>query len=99
VGAALAVIGAVFAEWVGASDGLGYLILTFNNQTATGGRVRLRRRLAAIGIALFLLVLALERLLLPGTTAPAATSCGWAGTAEARLSHPPPASTARCGGR
>jgi ABC-type nitrate/sulfonate/bicarbonate transport system permease component len=65
VAAALAVIGAVFAEWVGASDGLGYLILTFNNQTATADVFACVVVLAAIGIALFGVVLVAEKVLLP----------------------------------
>src|SRR5207237_6069862 len=35
VAAALSVVGAVFAEWVGSSSGLGYQILILNNKTAT----------------------------------------------------------------
>lgn len=65
VAAALSVIGAVFAEWVGASAGLGYLILVFNNQTATTETFAVIATLALIGIGLFLLVVLLERLLLP----------------------------------
>lgn len=65
VGAALSVIGAVFAEWVGASEGLGYLILTLNNQTATTEMFAAIIVLALIGIALFALVGLLERVLLP----------------------------------
>lgn len=65
IGAALSVIGAVFAEWVGSSEGLGYLILTFNNQTATPEMFGAIVILALIGIALFGVVVALERLLLP----------------------------------
>lgn len=65
VGAALSVIGAVFAEWVGADAGLGYLILTLNNQVATAEMFATIIVLAAIGIALFGLVRLLERLLLP----------------------------------
>lgn len=65
VGAALSVIGAVFAEWVGASEGLGYLILTLNNQTATTEMFAAIIVLALIGIALFALVGVLERILLP----------------------------------
>jgi ABC-type nitrate/sulfonate/bicarbonate transport system permease component len=65
IAAALAVIGAVFAEWVGASEGLGYLILVFNNQTATAEMFAAITVLALIGIALFGIVSALERLLLP----------------------------------
>ncbi|HMT05579.1 MAG: ABC transporter permease [Solirubrobacterales bacterium] len=65
VAAALSVIGAVFAEWVGASEGLGYLILVLNNQTATTEMFAVIVTLASIGIALFLIVTLLERLLLP----------------------------------
>lgn len=65
VAAALSVIGAVFAEWVGASEGLGYLILVLNNQTATTEMFAVIFTLAMIGITLFLIVTLLERLLLP----------------------------------
>ena len=65
VAAALSVIGAVFAEWVGASEGLGYLILVLNNQTATTDMFAVIFTLALIGILLFLIVTLLERLLLP----------------------------------
>ncbi len=65
VAAAFSVIGAVFAEWVGASDGLGYLILVLNNQTATTDMFAVIVVLASIGIGLFLLVTLVERLMLP----------------------------------
>lgn len=65
VAAALSVIGAVFAEWVGSSEGLGHLILLLNNQTATAEMFAVIALLALIGIALFLIVSLLERLLLP----------------------------------
>lgn len=65
VAAALSVIAAVFAEWSGASAGLGYLILVFNNQVATAQMFATVAVLAVIGIALYGLVLALERLVLP----------------------------------
>jgi ABC-type nitrate/sulfonate/bicarbonate transport system permease component len=65
VAAALSVIGAVFAEWVGSSEGLGYLILTFNNQTATAEMFAAVALLAIIGIGLFLVIAALERVVLP----------------------------------
>ena len=58
-------IGAVFAEWVGASEGLGHLILILNNQTETAEMFAAVVVLAAIGIALFALVSVVERLLLP----------------------------------
>ncbi|HET6831301.1 MAG TPA: ABC transporter permease [Solirubrobacterales bacterium] len=65
VAAALAVIGAVFGEWVGASEGLGYLILVLNNATDTATMFATIFVLALIGIALFGLVILVERLLLP----------------------------------
>jgi ABC-type nitrate/sulfonate/bicarbonate transport system permease component len=65
VAAALSVIGAVFAEWVGSSDGLGYLILTYNQQTATTAMFATVVMLSIIGIVLFFIVVALERLALP----------------------------------
>jgi ABC-type nitrate/sulfonate/bicarbonate transport system permease component len=68
IAAALAVIGAVFAEWVGASStlgGLGSLILTFNNQTATTEMFATITVLAAIGVALFFAVGLLERIAMP----------------------------------
>jgi len=65
IAAALAVIGAVFAEWVGSSEGLGYLILVFNNATETAAMFAVVAILALVGIGLFGLVLAAERLLLP----------------------------------
>ncbi len=65
VAAALSVIGAVFGEWVGASEGLGYLILVLNNATDTTTMFATIFLLAMIGIALFGLVVLLERLLLP----------------------------------
>ncbi len=65
VAAAFSVIGAVFAEWVGSSAGLGYLILVLNNQTATTDMFAVIVVLASIGIGLFLIVSAIERLMLP----------------------------------
>ncbi|MGE5409208.1 MAG: ABC transporter permease [Syntrophothermus sp.] len=65
VAAAFSVIGAVFAEWVGASEGLGYLILTFNNQSETAAMFAVVTILAAIGIGLFLIVRTVEHLALP----------------------------------
>lgn len=65
VAAALSVIGAVFAEWVGSGEGLGYLVLTYNNQVATADMFAVIVVLGAIGIALYGLVLLVERLVLP----------------------------------
>jgi putative hydroxymethylpyrimidine transport system permease protein len=52
VAAAVAVIGAVFAEWSGASDGLGHALLTANGQLETA-------RAFAATLLLFLLAVAL----------------------------------------
>jgi ABC-type nitrate/sulfonate/bicarbonate transport system permease component len=65
VSAAFAVIGAVFAEWVGANGGLGYLVLTYSNQTATADVFAVVVVLAAIGVALFTLVGVVERIVAP----------------------------------
>ncbi len=61
----LSTIGAVFGEWVGASEGLGYLILTFNNQSETADVFAAIFVLSVLGITLFGLVATCERLLLP----------------------------------
>ena len=65
VAAALSVIGAVFAEWVGSSDGLAHLILVLNNATDTATMFAVIFLLSLIGIGLFGLVALAERLLLP----------------------------------
>ena len=65
VAAALSVIGAVFAEWVGSSEGLGHLILVLNNATDTATMFAAIFLLSLIGIALFGLVVLCERLLMP----------------------------------
>jgi putative hydroxymethylpyrimidine transport system permease protein len=63
--AVFAVTSAVVAELVGSSSGLGYLILTFNEQAATADMFAVVVVLAALGILLFFAVVALERLSLP----------------------------------
>ena len=65
VAAALSVVGAVFAEWVGSSSGLGYQVLVLNNQTATSEMFAVIIVLSLIGVGLFGLVGLVERLLLP----------------------------------
>ncbi len=65
IAAALSVIGAVFAEWVGSSEGLGHLILVLNNATETATMFAVIFLLSLIGIGLFGLVALAERLLLP----------------------------------
>ncbi len=65
VSAAFAVIGAVFAEWVGSTSGLGVLILDYSNQTETADVFAVVVVLAVIGVALFAAVGAVERLVVP----------------------------------
>jgi ABC-type nitrate/sulfonate/bicarbonate transport system permease component len=65
VAAAFSVIGAVFAEWVGSTNGLGVLILDYGNQTATADVFAVVVVLAAIGIAMFAAVGAVERVVVP----------------------------------
>ncbi len=65
VAAVLSVIGAVFAEWVGSSSGLGYLILQYNNEVATPQEFAAVVLLATMAIVLFAAVTVLERVALP----------------------------------
>jgi ABC-type nitrate/sulfonate/bicarbonate transport system permease component len=65
VSAAFAVIGAVFAEWVGSTSGLGVLILDYSNQTETADVFAVVVVLAVIGVALFAAVGIVERLAVP----------------------------------
>ena len=65
VSAAFAVIGAVFAEWVGSTSGLGVLILDYSNQTETADVFAAVVVLAVIGVALFAAVGIVERLAVP----------------------------------
>jgi ABC-type nitrate/sulfonate/bicarbonate transport system permease component len=65
VAMAFSVVGAVFGEWVGASEGLGYLMLALNNQLATVDLFAAVIVLAVMGIALFFLVGVVERLVVP----------------------------------
>jgi putative hydroxymethylpyrimidine transport system permease protein len=61
VAVAVAVIGAVFGEWVGSSEGLGHLILTSNNSLQTARIFAAVLVLSAIAIALFALLALIER--------------------------------------
>ena len=65
VAMALSVIGAVFGEWVGSSEGLGYLMLALNNQLATVDLFAAVLVLSLMGITLFFLVGLVERLVIP----------------------------------
>ena len=62
IAAAIAPIGAVFAEWAGSSSGLGHLILEDNGLVETARVFASVTILAVIGLALFGLVALVERL-------------------------------------
>ncbi len=74
VAATYAAIGAVFGEWAGSSAGLGYLMLQATPNLDTPRIFAAIVILTVLSLALFLLIRALERLLVP-----------WARPAAARL--------------
>jgi len=61
VAVAVAVIGAVFGEWVGSSEGLGHLILVSNNSLQTARIFAAVAVLSSIAICLFAALALLER--------------------------------------
>jgi len=65
VGVVLAVIGAVVGEWVGADEGLGYLIVRANASLTVDLVFACIVLLAAMGIVLFIVVNLVEQLVLP----------------------------------
>jgi len=65
VAVTLAVIGAVIGEFVGSSEGLGYLLLTATSQIDSPLAFAALFALAALGILVYLAVVAAERLLAP----------------------------------
>jgi len=65
VAVTFSVIGALFGEWVGSSEGLGYLMTQQRAQFDTGGLFAAMTVLTVIGVLLFLVVALAERLLLP----------------------------------
>ena len=65
IGATYAAIGAVFGEWAGASEGLGWQMLQAKGRLDTPLVFAAVAIVTAIAIALFLLVALLERLLIP----------------------------------
>lgn len=65
VAMALSIIGAIFGEWVGASHGLGYLMLRFENRGETAGLFATVAVLAGMGIVLFFLVSWVEAKVIP----------------------------------
>ena len=65
VAMALSVVGAVVGEWVGATRGLGYLMLHFENRGETAGLFATVAVLTVMGIILFFLVGWVEALVIP----------------------------------
>lgn len=65
VAATFSVIGAIFGEWVGSSEGLGYVMIQKSAQLDTAALFSAVLILAIIGITLFAVVALAERLLLP----------------------------------
>jgi NitT/TauT family transport system permease protein len=65
IGITLAVVGAVVGEWIGADNGLGYLLLQANTQLDSTLLFAALFLLVLLGVVLFLLVELAERLLLP----------------------------------
>ena len=65
VAMAVSVIGAVIGEWVGSSQGLGYLMIRSKPQFLTERVFAAIVVLSAMGVALFVLVGVLERLAIP----------------------------------
>jgi ABC-type nitrate/sulfonate/bicarbonate transport system permease component len=59
------VIGAVLGEWVGSTEGLGYLLLQSTAQFQTARGFAILAVLSAMGITLFITVSLLQRLLMP----------------------------------
>jgi ABC-type nitrate/sulfonate/bicarbonate transport system permease component len=62
---ALSVVGAVVGEWVGATHGLGYLMLHFENRGETAGLFATVAVLTVMGITLFFLVGWVEARVIP----------------------------------
>jgi NitT/TauT family transport system permease protein len=65
VASTLAVIGAIIGEFVGSDAGLGYLIVIANNQMDTALGLAAIFLVSAVGLALYGLILAVERLCTP----------------------------------
>ena len=65
VAATVSVIGAVFGEWAGADEGLGRLVLLSNNQLQTPRVYAGTVLLTLMAVALFVLVVLMERLACP----------------------------------
>lgn len=65
VAAAVSVIGAVVGEWMGASEGLGHLMLTSKSKFLTDRVFAAMTVLASMGIGLFVLISVIEKFVVP----------------------------------
>jgi len=65
VAAAVSVIGAVVGEWMGASEGLGHLMLTSKSKFLTDRVFAAMTVLACMGIGLFVLISVIEKFVVP----------------------------------
>jgi ABC-type nitrate/sulfonate/bicarbonate transport system permease component len=65
IGVAVSVIGAVIGEWVGAKEGLGYLMIHANAQLQVELVFASIFWLSILGMALYVLVSVMERVLVP----------------------------------
>ena len=65
VAATFAVVGAIVGEWVGSSEGLGYLMIQKQSQFDTAVIFSAMLILTALGVGLFLVVAVAESLLMP----------------------------------
>lgn len=68
VSAAFAVVGAVIAEWVGASEGLGYLLLSANATLDTSLLFAVLFALMVIGVMVYYAIELIERAVIPWHT-------------------------------
>lgn len=65
IGVTLAVIGAIVGEWVGANEGLGYLMLMATSQLATERLFGAIVAISVVGLVAFFAMIGAERVLLP----------------------------------
>ncbi|MEE3346066.1 MAG: ABC transporter permease subunit, partial [Chloroflexota bacterium] len=68
VAIAMSVIGAVIGEWVGSSEGLGYLMIRSKPQFQTERVFAAIVILSFIGVGLFCLITYLEKIFVPWST-------------------------------
>ena len=89
VAATFSVVGALFGEWAGSSEGLGYLLTQSQSQFNTPVIFSAMLILTALGISMFLAVVAAERLLMPWHRAAGRAPSGWdsTGTPDSSYRH------------